>query len=517
MPTKGVSMRKLLPMLRLHYEAKMSARGIARSLNLSVGVVSKYLIKAKECTLSWPLPTDMSEQALLTLLRPSKASQKINRAEDSIDFPKVHQEMKAKGVTLQLLWEEYKDEQANPLSYSRYCFHYRAFKKKLKRSMRQTHKAGDKAFIDYSGKTVDIIDPETGLIRPAEIFVGALGASNYTFSEATWSQKLPDFLASQRRMFEFFGGVPALIVPDNLKSAVSKTCRYEPDINPTYAQFIEHYGTAVLPARPYRPKDKPKAEGGVQLVQRWILAKLRHCTFVGLAELNAEISRLLTGLNQKSFQKLEGSRESSFLTLDKPALRPLPDIAYEYKQYKSARAGIDYHVSLEGHNYSVPHQYCGEVIDLWFNQYTVECYLHGDRIASHLYSNVKGGNSTIEQHMPVAHQKQSQQSKERYLKWAADIGSSTKVMVEKIFARKPHTEQACRSCLGLLRLTKQYGEDRLDNACRYALNRGIYGRKRILSILKNNLEKPPGSLEVPSESGAPPMQHENIRGAYYYH
>ena len=327
---------------------------------------------------------------------------------------------------------------------------------------------------------------------------------------------MPDFLASQRRRFGFFDGVPALIIPDNLKSAVSNTCRYEPDINPTYAQFIEHYGTAVLPARPYRPKDKPKAEGGVQLVQRWILAKLRHCTFVGLAELNAEIRHLLTGLNQKPFQKLEGSRQSLFLTLDKPALQPLPGIAYQYKAYKSARAGTDYHVNLEGHYYSVPHQYCGQIIDLWFNQYTVECYWHGERIDKHLYSGVKGGNSTIEQHMPIGHQKQSQQSKERYLRWAGDIGLSTQEMIEKIFASKPHPEQAYRSCLGLLTLAKEYGEDRLDNACRYALDRDLYGRKRILSILKNNLEKSPGSL-MSHESGTPPVQHDNIRGAYYYH
>lgn len=511
-------MRKLIPMLRLYFEAKLSTREIARSLKLSLGVVSKYLSKAKTCHLDWPLPDGMDEQKLAALLQlPTSVGCPASSAKEQIDFAKLHQELKVKGVTLQLLWEEYKAVQSCPLSYSRYCFYYRAFKQTLKRSMRQTHKAGDKAFIDYSGKRADIIDPDTGEIRTVEIFVGVLGASSYTFAEATWSQQLPDFLASQRRMFEFFGGVPALLVPDNLKSAVSKTCRYEPDINPTYAQFVEHYGTAVLPARPYRPKDKPKAEGGVQLVQRWILAKLRHCTFVGLAELNAEISRLLGELNQRPFQKLEGSRASVFLQLDKPALKPLPEVAYEYKQYKSARAGIDYHVGLEGHYYSVPHQYCGEVIDLWFNQSVVECYLHGNRIAVHLYSRLKGRHSTLEQHMPEAHLKQSQHSEERFLNWAGNIGPYTQAVTRLLLESKPHPEQAYRACLGLLALAKQYHEDRLEKACRYASLRGIYNRKSIQSILKHNLEDAPDPLELSQTSGAQEVVHDNIRGAHYYH
>lgn len=517
MPTKGVSMRKLIPMLRLHYEAELSTRQIASSLKLSVGVVSKYLNKAKACELFWPLPADMDETQLLALLKPSIASNKNKSSKEEIDFSKAHHELKIKGVTLQLLWEEYSNEHPNPLSYSRYCFHYRAFKQTLKRSMRQTHKAGDKAFIDYSGKTVDIIDPETGTIRSTEIFVGVLGASGYTFAEATWSQQLPDFLGSQRRMFEFFGGVPALIVPDNLKSAVSKTCRYEPDINPSYAQFIEHYGTAVLPARPYRPKDKPKAEGGVLLVQRWILAKLRHCTFVGLAELNIEIRRLLIALNQKSFQKLDGSRGSAYLKFDKPALRALPKIAYEYKQFKRARAGIDYHVCLDGHFYSVPHQYCGEVIELRFNQDTVVCYLRGKQIARHLYSRLNGKCSTIEQHMPTAHQKQNQQSAERFIHWAADIGPYTQAIIKKLLESKSHPEQAYRACLGLLNLTKQYGEKRLEKACCYAWDRGVYSRKSIASILKNKLENLNSALGSVNESDSRSVQHDNIRGALYYH
>ena len=325
MSAKGTSMGKITQILRLHFESKLSTRQIAASLTVSVGVVSKYVNRALNSNISWPLPNDMNEKTLLARLKLSMPDKScVSNAIDTINFAKIHQELCRKGITLQLLWDEYQSEQENALSYSRYCHHYRVYKKSLKRSMRQTHKAGDKVFIDYSGVTMDIIDPETNQIRSAEIFVGVLGASKYTFAEATWSQQLPDFIGSQRRMFEFFDGVPALVVPDNLRSAISRACRYDPDTNPSYAQFIEHYATAVLPARPYRPQDKANVESGVQVVQRWILARLRHQTFVGLAELNAEIMRLLIILNQKPFQKLQGCRESVFLTIDKPELKALP-------------------------------------------------------------------------------------------------------------------------------------------------------------------------------------------------
>ena len=516
MPAKGTSMRKLTQIIRLHFDAKLSMRPIAKSLNLSVGVVNKYIKLALEKNLSWPLPEGMDEKVLGELLKSESGQPNQSIKATTIDFIKIHRELSHKGVTLQLLWEEYQSEQETPLSYSRYCHHYRVYKKSLKRSMRQTHKAGDKVFIDYSGVTMDIIDPETNDIKSAEIFVGVLGASKYTFAEATWSQQLPDFLASQRRMFEFFGGTPALVVPDNLRSAISKSCRYDPDTNPTYAQFIEHYGTAVLPARPYRPQDKASVESGVQVVQRWILARLRHQTLVGLAELNAAIAQLLKILNQKPFQKLPGCRESVFLSMDKPALKPLPAEAYHYRQYKSSRAGIDYHIPLNGHYYSVPHQYCGEVIDVWFNQHTVECYFKGERIAMHLYSSLSG-QSTITHHMPTGHRIQSQQSKERFMRWADQIGIHTAIVIKKILDEKPHPEQAYRSCLGLLKLGKTYGEKRLEQACSYGVHQGAYSRKSILSILENKLDQlaivPDASISIHLSTSA----HENIRGSQYYH
>lgn len=509
-------MRKLTQIIRLHFDSKLSTRPIAKSLGLSVGVVNKYINRALSNNLSWPLPKGMDEQALNALLRKDSGQPNQSLSATSIDFIKVHQELCRKGVTLQLLWDEYQSEQETPLSYSRYCHHYRLYKQSLKRSMRQSHKAGDKVFIDYSGVTVDIIDPETNDIKSAEIFVGVLGASKYTFAEATWSQQLPDFLASQRHMFEFFGGVSALIVPDNLRSAINKSCRYDPDTNPTYAHFIEHYGTAVLPARPYHPQDKALVESGVQVVQRWILARLRHQTFVGLAELNTAIAQLLKILNKKPFQKLPGCRESVFLEMEKPELKALPLEAYHYRQYKSSRAGIDYHITLNGHYYSVPHHYCGEIIDLWFNQHTVECYFKGERIAMHLYST-RPGQSTITHHMPTGHRIQSRQSKERFMRWADQIGIYTAIVVKKILDEKPHPEQAYRSCQGLLKLGKIYGEKRLEQACAYGVHQGAYSKKSILSILEHKLDQ----LAVAADSSLgvhlSTALHENIRGSQYYH
>lgn len=517
MPTKEVSMLKLKQLLRLHFELKLTNRQIANSLSLSVGVVNKYINRAINIKVPWPLPAELNEKKLASLLKttPSKANQSIGA--EQIDFAKTHQELKLKGVTLQLLWNEYSSPEDNTLSYSRYCHHYRAYKKSLKRSMRQTHKAGDKVFIDYSGATVELIDPETNDIRTAQIFVGVLGASNFTYAEATWTQQLPDFLGSQRRMFEFFGGVPALVVPDNLRSAVSKCCRYEPDINPTYAQFIEHYETAVLPARPYRPQDKACAESGVQVVQRWILARLRHQTFVGLAELNAEIITLLEELNNKPFQKLPGCRASAFTEIDQPALQPLPVKAYEYRQYKCARAGIDYHVALDGHYYSIPHRYSGEVIDLWFNQHTVECYFNGERIATHLSSSLAGKHSTITHHMPKGHQKQSEYSKERFIQWANQIGPYACFVIAHIFESKPHPEQAYRSCIGVLNLAKKYSNERLEKACSYGVSQKVYSRKSIQSIIENNLDQVTQNPDENTSTTLSSCIHENIRGAKYYH
>jgi transposase len=313
MPANGVTIRKMKEILRLYYDANLSMHQIAKSLSISSGVVHKYIKRSKELNISWPLPENITNDSKLKeLFQPPPSKLNITTV---IDYQAVHTECKRKGVTLQLLWEEYHEARIITLGYSQFCRRYRAWLKTQPSSMKQTHKAGDKTFIDYSGMTFDIIDPATGEIRSTEIFIGVLGASNYTYAEATWSQQLPDWIASHVRMFEYFGGASALLVPDNLKSAVTKACRYDPDVNPTYAEMVSHYNTAVLPARPYRPKDKSKAEGSVLLVQRWILARLRNETFVGLFELNQAIKKWLKILNNKPFKKIPGCREELFIIL----------------------------------------------------------------------------------------------------------------------------------------------------------------------------------------------------------
>ena len=364
MPAKEVSMNKFKIILRLHHESKLSQHQIAKSLKLSVGVVNKYLQRAKAASLSWPLSSELEDEGLLKQLIKPVPLNLTHSSAVTIDFPRLHQEMKRKGVTQQLLWEEEIKAGTLSISYSQFSLRYRKWKAVQPKSMRQVHRAGDKVFVDYAGPTMDIIDPKTGEIIPVQIFVGVLGASNYTFAEATRSQGLADWIGSHQRMFEFFGGVPALVVPDNLRSAVTKSCRYEPDINKTYADFIDYYGTAVLPARPYKPKDKAKAENAVLIVERWIMARLRHQTFVGLAALNQAIRVLLAELNQRPFKKLPGCRQLCFATYDKPALRPLPQYPYQYMEIKKARVHVDYHIELLGHYYSVPYAFIKKEIDL---------------------------------------------------------------------------------------------------------------------------------------------------------
>jgi len=514
MPTPGVSMRKIKTIIRLHFEAKLSQHQIASSLQLSVGVVNKYIKRAISVGLTWPLPAEYEdEEKLQARLKPATGTTS-RISQRAIDFANIHRELQRRSVTLQLLWEEHKATTAQPISYNHFCLLYRVWKNRQPGSMRQTHKAGDKAFVDYAGQTIDIINPDTGEICAAQIFVGILGASNYTFVEATWTQQLPDWIASHRRMLEFFGGVPALIVPDNLKSAITKACRYEPDVNPVYADFIEHYGTAVLPARPYKPKDKAKAENAVLIAERWIMARLRNSTFVGLTELNQAIQKLLHDLNSRPFKKLPGSRISAFVDIDKPALRPLPVRPYEYAHFKKARVHIDYHIELEKHYYSVPYQLIGKEIELRFTAERIACWHQGKQIALHVRSYKNGAHTTLAEHMPKSHRKYMEWTPGRFLNWATQIGTATTRLVRHFLECKPHPEQGYRSCLGLLNLSKRFGELRLEKACERAWQLGAKTRRNVNSILSHNLENHPITHE---KIFSPVIYHENLRGKNNYH
>jgi transposase len=505
-------MHQIRDIFRLRYETGLTIREIADSLSLSVGVVSKYLQLAAAIGLSWPLPPELTDLSLeRKLLPPPPVSDNLTSLPD---FPTIHEELRRKGVTLQLLWEEYDDShRGEAYSYSHFCNLYREWRGRLSPVMRQTHTPGDKMFVDYCGPTVPI-HLVTGEIRQAQIFVAVLGASNYTYAEATLSQQLPDWIASHVRAFEFFQGVSRLIIPDNLRSGVSRADRYEPELTRTYAEMLRHYGTAALPARPYKPRDKAKAEAGVQLVERWILARLRKQNFFGLGEVNEAIFPLLDILNHKPFKKLPGSRQSQYETQEKAALRPLPAHRYEYAEWKKARVHIDYHIEVDGHYYSVPHALIKRQVEVRLTAETVECFLGAERVAAHPRSSIKGAHSTISEHMPKAHRAHLEWTPGRFLNWAIEIGPFTRDLVRILLEGRPHPEMGFRSCLGLLSLEKRYGRPRLEAACQRALLLAAPTRRCVLSILEKGLDSQP-LPETDPETVAAPV-HENIRGATYY-
>lgn len=503
-------MRKIKEVLRLHYEAKLSERAIARGINVSRDTVSRILTRASEVGLSWPLDADIDDIKLEALLFPRAQGRPKNYPEPNWSY--IHKEYRKKGVTLQLLWEEYKAEHSAGYQYSQFCERYRRWKKTLHVSMRGEHRAGEKMFVDYAGPTVSYIDRETGEILQAQIFVAVLGASSYTFVEAQPTQSLESFIGGHVRAFEFFGGIPDLIVPDNLKAGVKHADRYEPVLNTTYQEMASHYGAAIMPARPRKPKDKPKAEASVLLVERWILAVFRNRRFFSLAEINQEIGALLKRLNEKPFQKLEGSRKSLFEHIDKPALRPLPSLTYEFAIWRIAKVNIDYHVEADKAYYSVPYQLVGQKLDVRLTQNVVEIFHHGKRVASHRRAYGKGQYATDPAHRPKSHQKHLEWTPSRLIHWGQSIGPNTGILVERILEQKRHPEQGYRSCLGLLSLSKKYSKERMEAAALRALTIGACSYTSVKSILQKRIEQTALSLEAPEPSPV----HANIRGADYY-
>jgi len=507
-------MLKLKEILRLHHEAQLSHRQISRSLALSVGVISKYLTRARQAGIVWPLPAGMDEAQLQAILQPKRNGTATALLAEP-NFAEMSAELSRKGMTRQLLWEEYAEQNPhNHYSYTRFTVLYRAWCKKQKISMRQVHIAGEKLFVDYAGLTLKIIDPSTGEERPAQVFVSVLGASSYTYAEATWTQSLPDWIGSHVRAFEYYGGVPQIVVPDNLKSAVSRACRYDPELNPSYAQLAAYYGVAVIPARPYKPKDKSKAEVGVQIVERWIMMRLRKVQFFSLAEANQAIRTLLEDLNNRPFKQRPGSRQSQFESLDKPALKLLPGTPYAYRHVVKARAHIDYHVSYDGHHYSVPYKLRGEEVMIHAGEQTIAVFYHGKCVAEHPRSRQSGGHTSNVSHMPKSHAKHQDWSPSRFLNWANQIGPCTQRVVRYQLESRAHPEHGYRACLGILSLAKKYGKPRLEAACARAEKIGGLHYKNLASILASGLDKLPIDTDKPQSL---PATHNNVRGADYYH
>jgi len=506
-------MRKIRDVLHYRQATNLSLQAIGRAFGLSKGVVAKYLAAVSQAGLDLTQALALTDTELERLIYRDPPKRESTFVEP--DCAQIHQEIKRKGVTLQLLWQEYCQEAGElALKYTAFCNRYRTWGVHLKLSMRQVHRAGEKLFADYSGATMPLIDRATGEITQAQIFVATLGASNYTYVCATKGQTKVDWLQGIEQALWFFGGVPIMLVPDNPKALVDRTDSYEPVLNRTLEEFARHYGMLVLPARVRKPQDKAKVEVSVQIVQRWILARLRRCRFFSLQELNAEITRLLKDLNNRPFKKLPGCRKEAFDQLDAPCLKPLPSKRYELAEFKDARVNLDYHIEYARHYYSVPSALVRQKVALRITQTAVEVYVKNKRVAIHPKSDRAGAHSTIAEHMPAAHRAYQEWSPSKFIAWAHRIGTYTAELVEQILKRKPHPEQSYRSCMGLMGLRKKYGQDRLEAACRQAVSNRVYTARSVKSILETGLDKLPERQEQP-EMKLP--EHGNVRGSNYYH
>ena len=499
-------MRKIKDVLRLKLDAKLSHEQIASALGISKGVVTKYVGLAAAAGLDWPAVQGADE---ITLERRLLVAPQKPRNHVQPDYGRLHQELRRKGMTLMLLWEEYRADHADrqTYAYSQFCDNYRRFARQLKRSMRQIHRAGEKLFIDYAGPTIALTDGSR-----AHIFVAAMGASSYTFAFATPRETMADWLESTARALSFYGGVTQLIVPDNPRALISDANRYEPRSNDTVLDFARHYGTSILPARPYHPQDKAKAESAVQIVERWIMARLRHQQFASVHEVNQAVAPLLTRLNEKPFQKLPGSRASTFAALDAPALLPLPLQRYEMARFKTVKAHIDYHVEVERHRYSVPHALVGQVLEARITIAVVELMHRGQRVASHARSSRHGGFTTTAAHMPAAHRAHMEWTPQRLIHWGQSIGPATAEAVTRLMQENKHPEHGYRACLGLLSLAKRFGKLRLEAGCTLALQIGACQYRHVRDILVNNRDQ-----SAPATAGdwvSP--NHTHVRGPGYY-
>ncbi len=515
MATERLSMRQIREILRQKWVLACSHRQVTASLRVSVGTVSAVLRRATHAGLDWAQIETLTDDALEARLYGAAAVPGAARPVPNCAY--LHAERKKPGVTLELLHLEYLEQHPTGYRYTQFCEMYRQWLARHRLSMRQEHRAGEKTFVDYAGQKPHLVDPATGEVIEVELFVGVLGASNYTFAEATRTQQLADWLGSHERMFRFFGGVSTAIVCDQLKSGVTLPCRYEPGLQRTYEEFAAHMGTTILPARPGAARDKAKVEVGVQVAERWILARLRHETFSALGALNTRIAELLDDLNQRRMRHYEASRRELFERVDRPTLRPLPADPFVYGEWKRATVNVDYHVEIDHHYYSVPHTLVQlqAPVDVRVSALTVEIFVRGQRVAAHLRSHARGHHTTEPAHMPKAHQAHREWSPSRIVAWAQTVGPQTAALVEAILASRPHPEQGYRSCLGILRLAKREGATRLEAACARAVAVGARSYRHVDAILKHGLDRCP----LPETGPAPtarPLVHDQLRGPDYY-
>jgi transposase len=513
MPTERLSMRRIRQVLQRHFGAGASARVIARDAGVARSTVQDYVARANGAKLGWPLPPELTDTALEQLLFPQPLIKLSVRRHPEPDWAALAREMKRPGVSLMILWEEYQAANPQGYGYSRFCELYRAFERRLSPVMRQTHAAGHKAFVDYSGKKVPIIDPLTGEVRMAELFIGVLGASNLTYAEASWTQSLPDWVGAHVRMFRFYGAVPRLLVPDNLKSGVNKASFYDPEVNRTYAAMAAHYGVGVLPARPRKPRDKASVEAGVRFAQFYILGRLRHVTFFSLAACNEAIAEAMAAVNDRVMRRLGVSRRQLFEAVEGPALQALPVQDYEYAEWRFARVGLDYHVEVAGFFYSVPHGLIRLQVDTRATAHTIEVFYRGERVAAHARRYGGPRHGTQPEHMPSAHRRYAEWTPDRFARQARDIGPQTEALILAVLARRPHPEQGFRTCIGILRLFRGLPADRVEAASQRALEIGVLSYDSVASILRHRLDR---SASPQAAAGAS-LKHGNIRGRGYFH
>lgn len=507
-------MRKILEVARLK-ACGLSNRMIARSCGIARSTVSDYLARLAVVSLSWPFPPELSEEELYARLFSEAKGRRQDLTRPVPDWSHIHKELRRRGVTKQLLWEEYIQSYPDGYKYSQFCELYRRWAKDVDVCMRQVYRAGEKLFVDYAGMTMPVTDPATGQMRYAQIFVATLGASHYIYAEATWSQQLPDWIGSHCRTYEYLGGIPEITSPDNLKSGVTHSCWYDPDMNKTYQDMALHYGTAVIARRPGKPRDGAKVETGVQIVERQVLARLRDRTFFSLGELNKAIRVLTARINKQPFQKLDSSRLELFKEVDKPALKPLPSSRYEFAEWQTPTVNIDYHIEIKGHYYSVPFRLKGRKLDARVTARTVEAFYKNKRVASHLRDDRKGKYSTLAEHMPKAHREHLEWTPSRIIRWASTIGPSCAACTEQIIKNRMHPQQGYRACLGIIRLAKSYEYSRVDAACRRAMALDVCSYRSIKSILKTGKDREalPGEEDTLSVCNT---HHANVRGAQYY-
>src|ERR1700734_1779645 len=511
MPAKReLSMRQLRHLLRLHHGGG-SAREIGRRLGGARSTVQDNLKRAAGAGLAWPLADNVTDDALELRLFGRAGVETGQRRRIEPDWAALARELKRPGVTMTILWEEYREINQEGYGYSRFCDLLPGFERRLTPVMRQHHVAGEKAFVDYSGKRISIVDPTTGEINEAEIFVGVLGASNLTYVEATWTQQLPDWTGAHVRMFRFFGGAPKLLVPDNLKSGVNKASFYDPEINRTYGAMASHYSVGILPARPKKPRDKAKVEAGVRFAQTYILGRLRAQTFFSLAECNQALALVMQRMNDRPMRNLGLSRRELFEKIERGALTTLPADDWEFAEWRRARVNLDYHIEVHDFLYSVP--LIRAEVEVRVTARTVEAFHRGQRVAAHQRRYMGRKHGTDPDHMPSSHRYYAEWTPDRFRRWAGKIGPNTEGLISAVLASRPHPEQGFRTRLGILRSYRGLDPARVDAVSARALELGVLNCKGVAALLARK----PDDAAAREGRPAPLLDHANLRGPGYYH